>query len=67
VVHLSYGEDALELSVRDDGHGPTATAAPGNGLLGMRERVEVYGGALTAGAARGGGYELRAMLPVPPS
>jgi hypothetical protein len=30
----------------------------------MRERVEVYGGALTAGAAEGGGYPLRAQLPL---
>jgi len=64
VVRVSYRSDALVLSVRDDGQGPSGTAVAGNGLLGMRERVAVYGGALTAGAAQGGGYELRAELPL---
>jgi signal transduction histidine kinase len=63
VVHLSYRPDALLLSVCDNGRGPNGAAEPGNGLLGMRERVEVYGGALVVGAADGGGYELRAELP----
>ena len=64
VVRVSYREDSLLLSVRDNGRGPSGAAEPGNGLLGMRERVEVYGGELVAGAAEGGGYELRAELPL---
>jgi signal transduction histidine kinase len=64
VVRVSFREDSLLLCVRDNGHGPSGAAAPGHGLLGMRERVEVYGGELTAGAAEGGGYELRAELPL---
>lgn len=67
VVRLSYQTGTLVLSVCDNGRGPSGTGAPGNGLLGMRERVEVYGGALAAGAAAGGGYELRVTLPVPVS
>jgi signal transduction histidine kinase len=64
VVRLRYGPDCLALSVRDDGRGPDPGAVPGNGLLGMRERVSVYGGSLSAGAADGGGFELAAQLPV---
>jgi signal transduction histidine kinase len=64
VVRVSYHEDALLVSVRDDGRGPTTAVEPGNGLLGMRERVAVYGGALVARPAEGGGFELLAELPL---
>jgi signal transduction histidine kinase len=64
VIRLTYRPDCLALSVRDDGRGPDPAATPGNGLLGMRERVSVYGGRLSAGAADGGGFELSAELPV---
>jgi len=63
VVCLRYCHDALRISVRDNGDGPNG-APPGTGLLGMRERVGVYGGTLTTGAADGGGFELRAELPL---
>ena len=63
VVHVGYCDEALRISVRDDGEGPDG-APPGTGLLGMRERVGVYGGTLTTGAADGGGFELRADLPL---
>jgi signal transduction histidine kinase len=63
VVQIGYGEDCLLISVRDDGDGPDGSP-PGTGLLGMRERVAVYGGTLTTGAADGGGFELRAELPL---
>ena len=64
VVRVSYRDDSLLLSVRDNGRGPDGAPAPGTGLLGMRERVDVFGGELAAGAAEGGGYELRAELPL---
>ena len=64
VVRLCYRPHCLALSVRDDGRGPDPGATPGNGLLGMRERVSVYGGSLSAGAADSGGFELSAELPV---
>jgi signal transduction histidine kinase len=63
VVRIGYRERALVISVRDDGQGPHGSL-PGTGLLGMRERVAVYGGSLTAGAAEGGGFELCAELPL---
>jgi signal transduction histidine kinase len=63
VVRVGYCDDALRISVRDDGDGPNGTP-PGTGLLGMRERVAVYGGTLATGAADGGGFELRAELPL---
>ena len=63
VVRIGYGGDCLVISVRDDGEGPNGSP-PGTGLLGMRERVAVYGGTLATGAAEGGGFELRAELPL---
>ncbi len=63
VVRLGYRHDALLISVRDDGQGPSGSPA-GTGLLGMRERVAVYGGTLSAEGAEGGGFELRAELPL---
>jgi len=64
VVRFSYQQDSLLLSVCDNGLGTTGDTQPGTGLLGMRERVDVYGGDLAAGPAEGGGYELRAALPL---
>jgi signal transduction histidine kinase len=52
------------VSVRDDGRGPDPDAQPGTGLMGMGERVAVYGGHLFVGPGPGGGYELRAELPL---
>jgi signal transduction histidine kinase len=63
LVHVGYCDEALRIYVRDDGQGPDGAAA-GTGLLGMRERVAVYGGTLWTGAAEGGGFELRAELPL---
>lgn len=64
VIRLGYCGNRLQVSVRDDGRGPAGTVDPGTGLLGMRERVAVYGGTLSAEAADGGGFELRAELPL---
>lgn len=65
-VSVRYVPDALEIEVVDDGRGAAApVAAPmGHGLLGMRERVEVWGGDLVAGPAEGGGYRVGARLPL---
>jgi signal transduction histidine kinase len=62
-VLVSYGEDHIEVTVTDDGTGVGNGDGGGHGLVGMRERVSVYGGELDAGPQHDGGYRLRAKLP----
>ncbi len=75
-VDLAFGDGALVVTVADDGRGGSAGtgegAAPvtgalpsGQGLVGMRERVAAVGGELDAGPAPGGGFTVRARLPLP--
>ena len=55
----------LELQVADDGRGPEATTnGHGHGLVGIRERVKLYGGELSSGPAPGGGFRLTTSLPL---
>jgi signal transduction histidine kinase len=65
-VLLHYATSALDIEVRDDGRGPARTngASPGHGLIGMRERVALYDGTLEAGPRPGGGFQIRAHLPL---
>jgi signal transduction histidine kinase len=64
-VILRYCEDALVLTITDDGRGAAAVSdGAGHGLIGMRERVAVYGGTLEAGPRPGGGYQVTARLPL---
>jgi signal transduction histidine kinase len=51
--------------VRDDGRGAPPDAHDGNGLTGMRERALALGGRFEAGTVEGGGFRVRALLPVP--
>jgi signal transduction histidine kinase len=63
-VTVRYRPDELELEVADDGKGPTTANGHGHGLVGIRERVNIYGGEMSAGAAPAGGFTLSARLPV---
>jgi signal transduction histidine kinase len=63
-VTLRYRPDELELEVADDGEGSATTNGHGHGLVGIRERVNIYGGEMNAGAAPAGGFILTARLPV---
>ena len=66
-VTVGWRADALELHVADRGPGPAPGepgAAPGQGLIGMRERVALYGGELRTGPRRGGGFEVHVRLPL---
>ena len=69
-VAIAYCTDRIQLAVRDDGQPaavPDIEAEAGAGLLGMRERVAVYGGSLVARAGPHGGFELVATLPLEPA
>lgn len=64
-VTVRYAADQLELEVSDDGVGSSGPAdGGGHGLVGMRERVAVFGGELEADRRLEGGYRLRATLPL---
>jgi signal transduction histidine kinase len=69
-VVLRYARDQLDIEVYDDGRGPPGAgedhADPGHGLVGMRERVALYGGALHTGRRNGGGFAVHASLPLEP-
>jgi signal transduction histidine kinase len=72
-VAIAYADDAMTVSIDDDGRGPEGGApastghAPtrhGHGILGMRERAHALGGELEAGPRQDGGFRVRARLPV---
>ena len=61
---LTYGADRLDISVADTGNGSGTGGGSGYGLAGIRERVAVFGGTLSAGPKDGGGFDLHASLPI---
>ncbi|MBA3390604.1 MAG: sensor histidine kinase [Rubrobacter sp.] len=63
-VTIRRRDDGMELEVADDGAASGKGDGSGQGLIGMRERVALYGGALESGRRDGGGYIVRARLPL---
>lgn len=66
-VEVRYENGDLAIEIIDSGRGVTRPgdngAEPGHGLLGMRERVVLYGGSFDAGPRAGGGYRVAATIP----
>ena len=67
-VTVRYTPDEVGIEVRDDGTGATPSDGygHGHGLIGIRERVRLYGGEMTAGTTNGGGFTLSTRLPLSP-
>jgi signal transduction histidine kinase len=64
-VGVEWGEEILVIAVTDDGGGSgRREASSGRGLIGLRERLAIYGGELAAGPRPGGGWQLRAVIPL---
>jgi signal transduction histidine kinase len=63
-VTVQYDDEALAITVEDDGRGMAARDPDGSGLIGMRERAETLGGSLTVDTGVRGGVRVRAVLPV---
>jgi len=63
-VVIHYRADELELEITDDGTGNGKGGGAGQGLIGMRERVTLYGGVFESGRRESGGYSVRARLPL---
>ncbi len=63
-VTVRYRPDQVEIEVRDDGLGSATTDGLGHGLVGIRERVKIYGGEMRFGTASEGGFVLSTRLPV---
>jgi signal transduction histidine kinase len=66
-VTLQYERDGLIVQVTDDGMATPGTGPAGHGLAGMRERIGMYGGTVSAGPLPDGGFRVRAWLPCPPA
>lgn len=63
-VRLQYASSEIVLDVEDEGR-PCQVVGIGRGLTGMRERIAVFGGDLAAGPRPGGGFRVRARIPIP--
>ena len=63
-VTVSYALEELQIEVRDNGVGSSTIDGLGHGLVGVRERVKIYGGEMSAGMANGGGFVLSTRLPL---
>ncbi len=63
-VTVRYAPEELRIEVRDDGRGPAGGDGRGHGLVGVSERVKIYGGQMSAGRSPDGGFVLDARLPL---
>ncbi|MEV6105664.1 sensor histidine kinase [Streptomyces sp. NPDC051940] len=63
-VTVAYAPDELRIAVEDDGGVPLPAEGNGRGLMGLRERLSVYGGTLQTGKRPRGGYRVRAVIPL---
>jgi signal transduction histidine kinase len=63
-VTIQYRPACLDVLVEDEGRGAAGGAGTAHGLVGMRERATLYGGTLDAGPRPGGGFRVRARLPL---
>ena len=63
-VALRYASDQLRIEVSDNGHGAAGSDGLGHGLIGIHERVKLYGGEMSTASANGGGFTLTAHLPL---
>jgi signal transduction histidine kinase len=63
-VTLRWHDNALEVEIRDDGVGPTSNNGTGHGIVGMKERLALLGGTLTASPAPEGGFTVAAGFPL---
>lgn len=63
-VTINYGPADLRIEVRDDGAGASAGEGSGLGLVGIGERVKIFGGEINAGPAPDGGFVLSTRLPL---
>ena len=69
-VTIEYGSDDVVIDITDNGRGAVSRlsiSGGGHGLIGMSERVEIYGGELSAGPRAGGGFAVSATLPLDPA
>lgn len=63
-VVVNHLDDRVEVTITDGGRGGGPEGSPGFGIVGMRERARALGGQLSAGGAPGGGFVVRAVLPL---
>ncbi len=63
-VTVRYRPDELQIEISDNGEGSSTSNGLGHGLVGVRERVKIYGGQMSAGSANGSGFILSTRLPL---